>query len=87
MNVWKKAALATPLAMLLAAAVAIGVETRSEAHRLITNPIETRHLPKQRPIDFGMVYDDVAARSADGVELAGWYVPGTNGAVVIAQHG
>jgi fermentation-respiration switch protein FrsA (DUF1100 family) len=60
---------------------------RAEAHKLVTNPIQTRHLPGRRPIDFGMVYDELTATTADGQKLAGWYVPTKNGALVIAQHG
>jgi pimeloyl-ACP methyl ester carboxylesterase len=31
--------------------------------------------------------EDVAFRASDGVQLAGWYVPGRNGAAVIVLHG
>jgi len=66
---------------------ALVVRARAEAHALITNPIQTRHLPGRRPIDFGMVYDELTATTSDGLRLAGWYVPSVNGALVIAQHG
>jgi uncharacterized protein len=73
--------------LLLAGSVEIGRRTRAEAHRLLTNPMETRKLPRERPIDFGLVYDDVSVRTSDGLALAGWYVPPENGALVILQHG
>ena len=67
--------------------VVAGWKTRAEAIRLVTNPMETRRLPGSTPINFGMVYDDVAVTTGDRLRLVGWYVPTKNGAVVIAQHG
>jgi fermentation-respiration switch protein FrsA (DUF1100 family) len=84
---WLKIVLVVAAVLILAAAVRLGMQTKSEAHRLLTNPIGTRKLPGHRPIDFGMVYDDVSVTTADGLKLVGWYVPGENGALVIAQHG
>ena len=49
--------------------------------------METRRLPNRRPIDFGMVYDEVTARTSDGLSLAGWFVAPENGALVLLQHG
>ncbi len=60
---------------------------RGEADKLVTNPMATRRLPTQTPLDFGLVYDDVSITAADGARLVAWYVPTLNGAVVIAQHG
>ncbi len=39
------------------------------------------------PAGSGLAYRDVQARTADGVALSGWYIPGTNGAAVILLHG
>jgi fermentation-respiration switch protein FrsA (DUF1100 family) len=66
---------------------AAGWRTRTEAMKLVTNPMATRRLPTRTPADYGLAYDDVSVTSRDGLALAGWYVPGSNGAVVIAQHG
>lgn len=74
-------------AIAIAAGIEIGRRTKAEAHRLLTNPLETRRLPSLRPIDFGMVYDEVTAHTSDGLALAGWYVASQNGMVIIAQHG
>jgi len=60
---------------------------RIEADKLVTNPIATRRLPTRTPIDFGLVFDDVAITAADGTRLVAWYVPTSNGAVILAQHG
>ena len=73
--------------VLTAATFELGRRTRAEAHRLLTNPMATRRLPSQRPIDYGMVYDEVTARTADGLSLAGWFVPPENGALVLLLHG
>lgn len=76
------------VALALAGGTAVvGWKTHAEAERLVTNPIETRRLPVQTPIDFGMVYDDLAISSADGLQLVAWYVPSRNGAIIVAQHG
>jgi fermentation-respiration switch protein FrsA (DUF1100 family) len=72
--------------VLLVVGVETGRRTRHEAIRLLTNPMKTRPLPSKRPIDFGLVYDEVEVRR-DGLRLVGWYVPPTNGAVVLLQHG
>jgi uncharacterized protein len=84
---WKRLVSISVLTVTLAGGAALGVRTRSEAHRLITNPMDTRHLPGRRPIDFGMVYDEVTALTSDNLKLSGWYMPGKNGALVIAIHG
>jgi len=72
---------------LLAASIGVGWRARTEARRLLTNPIGERQLPTERPIDYGLVYDDVSVMTPDGLRLVGWYVPSENGALIIAQHG
>jgi fermentation-respiration switch protein FrsA (DUF1100 family) len=88
---WRKTALlvvfATAALLLIAGTAGVGWRARIEARRLITNPIDVRELPAQRPIDYGLVYDDVSVTTPDGLRLVGWYVPSQNGALVIAQHG
>ena len=75
------------LIVVSAAAFEIGRRTKAEAHRLLTNPMATRRLPSQRPIDYGMVYDEVTAKTSDGLSLAGWFVAPKNGALILLQHG
>lgn len=49
--------------------------------------------PAQHPVccdtpeKFGAAYEDVALRTADGVQLSSWYIPSQNGAAVILLHG
>jgi pimeloyl-ACP methyl ester carboxylesterase len=79
--------IAVLLVAIAGTSVEIGRRTRAEAHRLLTNPLSTRRLPEKRPIDYGMVYDEVTARTPDGLALAGWFVPPKNGALVLFVHG
>jgi fermentation-respiration switch protein FrsA (DUF1100 family) len=80
--------LAFPLLVLVVAGLGVaGYRTRAEAHRLLTNPMDTRMRPTRHPGHFGMPYRDVTVRTPDGLALAGWWVPSENGAAVIAQHG
>jgi uncharacterized protein len=39
------------------------------------------------PAERGLAYRDVEMQTSDGVTLAGWYVPSTNGAAVVLLHG
>jgi uncharacterized protein len=39
------------------------------------------------PADVGLAYDDVRLRTADGEQLAAWYVPSTNGSAVVLLAG
>jgi uncharacterized protein len=84
---WRRIVTGTLVVAVVSAAGALGWRTRKEAIRLITNPIGTRTLPNKRPIDFGMVYDDVSITRPGGVRLVGWYVPPKNGALLLMLHG
>lgn len=63
------------------------VITRQEAHRLLTSPADDRPIPHQTPASYGLAYQDVDVTTADGLTLVGWLIPGTNGSLVLAQHG
>jgi len=84
---WRRVAGGTLLIALATGLGAVGWKTREEAHKLISNPMETRRLPGRTPIDFGLIYDDVAIVTSDGLRLTAWSIPSQNGALVIAQHG
>jgi uncharacterized protein len=73
--------------LLLVAAGAVLRVTKSEAHDLITAPMDTRDLPEETPANYNMPFADVTVTSVDGLKLVGWFVPSQNGAVVILQHG
>jgi len=84
---WAKIALAVVAAAILTGGGALALRARSEAHRLINNPVESRHLPGRTPGDFGLRFEDAGVVTADGLSLVGWYVPSTNGAAILALHG
>ena len=75
------------MSALLAGAGGVAVKTRSEAHRLVTNPRETRAMPRATPAGFEMPFEDVTVTTSDGLRLTGWYVPSWNGASVVLVHG
>lgn len=87
MKPWLKITLGTAGLLVVAAGVRLGMQTKAEAHRLLTNPIETRKIPNHRPIDFGLLYEDVSVTTADGLRLVGWYIGPENGALILLQHG
>jgi pimeloyl-ACP methyl ester carboxylesterase len=39
------------------------------------------------PSDWGLVFEDVTFPTPDGVDLSGWFMPGSNGAAVVILHG
>lgn len=39
------------------------------------------------PADYDLPYEDVSVTTPDGVDLDGWYIPSSNGAVVMVQYG
>ena len=55
---------------------------------VITNP-PPASLGSDTPLDRGVAYEAVRipVAGADGVELAGWYIPSQNGAAVVVLHG
>jgi uncharacterized protein len=40
-----------------------------------------------RPSDWGLAFEDVTFPTPDGVELSGWFMPGSNRAAVMLLHG
>jgi fermentation-respiration switch protein FrsA (DUF1100 family) len=84
---WKKLVLGGLAVIVLAGGTTLALTARSHAHRLINNPMETRHLPGRTPGDYGLAFEDAGVQTADGLSLVGWYVPSANGAAIIALHG
>jgi dipeptidyl aminopeptidase/acylaminoacyl peptidase len=87
MNKRPKIVLGALASVVLVAFAGMSYVTKNEAHNLITSPLdETRELPDETPADYGLPFEDVTVIS-DGLNLAGWFVPSENGAVIIMQHG
>jgi dienelactone hydrolase len=79
---WWRKVLAVPLGI----GIAIGVVFPLTLATFVTNvpPLEAKD---GTPADRGMAYEDVSLRTDDGVRLAAWYVPSTNGAAVVLLAG
>jgi uncharacterized protein len=79
---WWRKALAVPAGILLGWGVVFPVALAT----FVTNvpPLEAKDTT---PADLGMAYEDVTLRTDDGVRLAAWYVPSTNGAAVVLMAG
>lgn len=71
----------------MAGGVGLGMFTRVQAHRLISNPVIVRKVPKKTPADSQIAFSDVTLTNRSGQRLVAWFLPGTNGAAVLAQHG
>jgi dipeptidyl aminopeptidase/acylaminoacyl peptidase len=87
MRRWTSIVAALAALALVVGGVSLGVVTRRYGRELVTNPKATRHMPGRTPADYGMPFEDVVVRTADGLWLKGWYVPSRNGAGVMVQHG
>ena len=72
---------------LLVSGIMMSNVARKQAHRLITNPAAGRKVPGQTPANAGLRFDEVTITNGEGLKLVAWYLPATNHAVIIAQHG
>ena len=84
---WHKVTVAAVALIVGAAGAGLGVKTRAEAHRLVTNPRETRSMPRETPADRRMPHEEVAVTTADGLRLVGWFIPSPGGPLVMTIHG
>jgi len=86
MNRLQKVGVAFLAVLFLLVAVLILV-ARNQALSLVYSPLEVRDPLRLNPADFSLQYQDVITQSSDGNTLHAWYVPSTNGAGIILQHG
>jgi uncharacterized protein len=81
-------ALPTGLATLL---LVVGAEVIylgwSIGRSMVRMPLHTRRPMLIDPGQLGLAYENVVVTTSDGVVLRGWFIPGDNGATIIAQHG
>jgi fermentation-respiration switch protein FrsA (DUF1100 family) len=87
MNKWLKITLIVLGVVLVVIIVGLAWVTRSIAHDTVYHPPEDRPAIEENPSDYGLQFENVTVTTEDGYQLKGWYVPGENGATVIAQHG
>lgn len=67
--------------------VGINILIRAQALSLVHSPLESRFPVSTTPADAGLEYEEIEVESVDGNILHGWYIPPTNGAVIMALHG
>ena len=75
--------------LILGACIGLLGKTRSEAHRLITNPMYSRVKSDKTPWDepWRMPFVGVTVKSADGTTLRGWFIPAESRKLILLQHG
>lgn len=69
-------------AVLIVLAVAVSTWAPAVAATMVPSTTVT-----SAPAVQGLAYESVTLTTTDGVDLAGWYLPGTNGAGVVVMHG
>jgi len=71
-------------------AVGLGGSIARLAHQSAMNLLQPARSVRQisdTPARLGVVYQEITLTTADGLELAGWYTPASNGAVILVAHG
>ena len=71
---------AVPFAVIVIAIFAVGWYA---SEKVIHPPVD----PPLDPLKYPLLREDVYFKSRDGLKLAGWFIPGTNGATIILAHG
>jgi len=79
--------IAVILAVILIVAAVFVLDKAHEQAMWFVYPGDDRSRAEETPADYGLDYQDITLTTQDGVQLAAWYVPTQNGAVIIAQHG
>ncbi len=81
---WLNLLCAFVVASLIGTAVAVIILAYWNAYNLV----RPRRTPMtSTPVESGLLYESVTFTSADGLRLAGWYIPSHNGAAIILCHG
>lgn len=80
------------LVLALVIFVGINILAYTTAKDILFHPMQERiddgdWPPEKTPADYGLSFEEVTTTSPDGLKLTGWYLPGTNGATVMIQHG
>jgi fermentation-respiration switch protein FrsA (DUF1100 family) len=73
--------------VLFALSLLLAVVSLGAAHYLVTSRRSWRPVPVLDKQSRNAPTYDVSVTTGDGLKLAGWYMPSTNGAAVIALHG
>lgn len=77
----------TIVVLFLLLAAGLSLVARNQALSLVYHPLLERNPLSKTPADYSLQYRDVSIQSIDGNSIHAWYIPSTNGAGVILQHG
>lgn len=72
---------------LLALSGAIAGLSWHNARNIVSQCEKKRKYPDAHPGDFGMNFEALDLHTEDDINLHAWFIPGTNGATVMLQHG
>ena len=67
--------------------IALAVMTRGIALDIVQHPLAERSEMEETPADYGMNFENVSTITEDGLTLYGWFIPGSNDATIMIQHG
>lgn len=67
--------------------VLVGLASLTVGQAVAATNVPATSVGQASPAQLGVDYRDVPMTAADGVALAAWYVPSTNGAAVVLRHG
>ena len=83
---WRRGRWPSRVLLVTATVALLGVAVLTVG-QAVAATVVARHPVGADPSRVGLAHADVRARTADGVDLSGWYVPSTNGAAVVLLHG
>jgi fermentation-respiration switch protein FrsA (DUF1100 family) len=66
--------------------VGIAIASNNSAARYL-HPRRRERPVNETPAVYGIEYEDIRLVTADGIELAAWYTPSENGALILVAHG
>ena len=67
--------------------IVLAVMTRGIALDIVQHPLAERPEMEETPADYGMTFEEVSTITEDGLTLYGWFIPGSNDATIMIQHG
>ena len=86
-SVWRGGHLVARLLVVPLAVVLVATAALTLGQAVAATNVPRAALGDRTPQSVGLRHEDVTALTDDGVRLAGWYVPSTNGAAVVLCHG
>lgn len=87
MKKWPKVTLTVSGILVIVSLATLAILTRDQVLKLFSNSPDVRQPITRTPASYGLLYEDLTVVTADGLKLAGWYLPSQNGAAILALHG